>query len=513
MRYSYEQRRAAVELFIESGGKHKEVIEMLGYGTRWSIDRWHQDYLDIGHVRKVSARPPSKFTQEQKQMAVDYFLTNGQNLLQTVQTLGYPSRTLLTLWVDELAPNVRKNKRTHKKFTQAEKIETVIGMSAHSGSIAQSAQEFDIDKVTLHNWRWKLLGKDAAKTVKDINDEHLPDDVETLKEMVDSLKQDVRRQKLEIAVLEGVAELIKKEMGAGKEELTNQEKTILVCALRNDFALPELLSCLDLARSSYYYQRKVLQAPDKYYDLRLRIRNLFEKHDKNWGYRRIWAGLRSEVQPTKVSEKIVREIMRQEGLFVIYNRKPKRKWSAYTGEHGAAPVNLVQRNFSANVPNELWLTDIAQFSLRNFKCYLSPVIDCFDGKVVSWSISKSPNAQLVNSMLAEATQQLSEGQRPIIHSDQGWHYWWPEWIELCIKANLTRSMSRKGCTQDNSACEGFFGRLKNEFFYHRNWNNVSYDVFEEKLNQYIMYYNEERIKQSLGYLSPNQYRRSLGIAA
>ena len=102
---------------------------------------------------------------------------------------------------------------------------------------------------------------------------------------------------------------------------------------------------------------------------------------------------------------------------------------------------------------------------------------------------------------------------PVCHSDRGCHYRWPGWIGICEGNGLTRSMSRKGCSPDNSACEGFFGRLKNEFFYHRDWSGVAVESFMELLDEYIRFYNERRKKQSLGWMSPMQYRISKGLAA
>lgn len=93
--------------------------------------------------------------------------------------------------------------------------------------------------------------------------------------------------------------------------------------------------------------------------------------------------------------------------------------------------------------------------------YLSPVIDCYDGLVVAWRIGRRPNAALANGSLEDACGTLSPGQHPICHSDRGCHYRWPGWIGICEGNGLTRSMSKKGCSPDNSACEGFFGRLKN----------------------------------------------------
>ena len=132
--------------------------------------------------------------------------------------------------------------------------------------------------------------------------------------------------------------------------------------------------------------------------------------------------------------------------------------------------------------------------------------------VVSWSIGGSPNAQLVNSVLDKAIRRLGEGEYPVIYSDRGGRYRWPGWIERVAKARLRRSMSKKGCSLDNAACEGFFGRLKNEMFYARSWADVSVDELIQKVNTYIHWYNEERIKLSLGAMSPVDYRRSLGLA-
>ena len=73
----------------------------------------------------------------------------------------------------------------------------------------------------------------------------------------------------------------------------------------------------------------------------------------------------------------------------------------------------------------------------------------------------------------------------MVHSDRGCHYRWPDWIRILDKAELTCSMSKKGCSLDNSACEGFFGRLKNEMFYNRNWNRITIDSFITKLDGYM----------------------------
>ncbi len=140
------------------------------------------------------------------------------------------------------------------------------------------------------------------------------------------------------------------------------------------------------------------------------------------------------------------------------------------------------------------------------------MIDCFDGMVIGWTISPRSNADQVNTMLNGLIAELLDGCYPTVHSARGCHYRGPGWIQRMKEAGLTRSMSKKGCSHDNAACEGFFGRLKNEIFYGHSWIGVSPDNFSQELDDYIHWYNCQRIKLSLGGLSPIEYRQHLGCA-
>ena len=143
---------------------------------------------------------------------------------------------------------------------------------------------------------------------------------------------------------------------------------------------------------------------------------------------------------------------------------------------------------------------------------MSAVVDCFDGRPAGWRIGPSPTAALANGSLADAVAARRAGARTVVHSDRGGHYRWPGWVALCEGAGLVRSMSAKGCSPDNAACEGFFGRLKNEFFHCRDWEGVPVAEFGRRLDAYLRYYCSGRIKRSLGWLSPDEYRASLGYA-
>lgn len=159
------------------------------------------------------------------------------------------------------------------------------------------------------------------------------------------------------------------------------------------------------------------------------------------------------------------------------------------------------------------LTDITEFAIPAGKVYLSPMLDCFDGMPVSWRVGLSPNAELVNGMLEDAIGKLKVPEKPTIHTDRGCHYRWPGWIQRMDQAQLQRSMSKKGCSPDDSACEGFFGRMKNEMFYGVSWIGVSGEQFIQIIEEYMIWYGKKRIKQSLGGVSPIEYRQNLGLCA
>lgn len=200
------------------------------------------------------------------------------------------------------------------------------------------------------------------------------------------------------------------------------------------------------------------------------------------------------------SEKRVRRVMREEGLEAA--RPRRRRWSSYAGEEGRAPApNLLLvdadrdlHDFSAARPGEVLVTDITEFRLPGGagKVYLSPCVDLFDGDVVAFSAGTSPSKALVAEMLEGAVAATGGGFT--LHSDRGWHYRTPDWVRDCAGAGVTRSMSRKGHSPDNAACEGFFGGLKVGFFHGRDWSGVSAEGFVEALSEYIAWYREGRLK-------------------
>lgn len=512
--YSYEDRIRAVQFFINCGYNAAYTVRKLGYPDVSNLKYWYREYTQYNDLHQ-GRKKVSKYTDKEKRDAVDYYFSHGCNALKTVQTLGYPSRPLLMEWVNELRPAEKrcKSSKPHVRCSQEEKIQAVLESCKGTLKLSQIAKIYGVTPSAVSSWRKELLGE--GRTLKmptpadnDKSIDKLMREKAELEAKVKHLERDVHKLQLERDVLEKAGDLLKKEKGINLDILTNREKVFLIDALRSNYNFKELLSTLNLPKSSYYYQIQCIKREDKYKEIRAKVKELFINNKERYGYRRIHCLLKRE--GITISEKVIRRIMNDDHLIV--KAAKRHKYSSYKGELSPAVKNIVNRNFSASAPNQKWLTDITEFRIPAGKVYLSPLIDCFDGMVVSWTIGTAPTADLTNTMLKNAINTLHDNEHPVVHTDRGCHYQWPAWIRLMHDFALTRSMSRKGCSPDNAACEGFFGRLKNEMFYNRNWSRISVERFIFELDQYMHWYNEERIKMSLGGMSPAEYRRSKGFA-
>ena len=375
-------------------------------------------------------------------------------------------------------------------------IEVALGTLASGGTVRQAARAAGVGRSTVNDWAHGRLPSGTGGAL---------DAAERA-----AYEAAMTENMLLRAVLDDL-----KAAGSHPLSISNRRKCELGERLREATGLPlrEVTAFLRISRSSYEYHRARLGA-DKYAGLRAEVRALFAEMGGGRGYRPVWAELRR--RGTRVSEKVVRRIMREEGLSA--SRRRRRRWSSYAGEASPAPPNLPLRadgthDFSAPAPNELWVTDITEFRLPSGeRAYLSPVVDCFDGRPVAWSCGPRPTAALADSSLEAACATLAPGERPAVHSDRGGHYRWPGWAAICEAHGLARSMSRKGCSPDNARMEGFFGTLKNEFFHPRDWSGVGIVEFLSELDAWMRWFREGRASQALGWLTPDEHRRRLGYA-
>lgn len=450
----------------------------------------------------------SRYSKEQVHTALTLY-SKLHSLPKVVKILGYPSVGSLASWVHKYPEVVTpKSHKRHIKAPINVKLDAIRRCYENGETLKSVAEEIGYSSVAILNWHKKYQEKGLVGLMNksDTDSSKSPKDIQSIND-IEALKAQMMDMQMEIDILKETINVLKKDPGVNQEALSNREKAVIIDALKNKYSLPKLCRKLCISRSSYYYQEAAMRAEDKYHNVRLKICELFYNNYGVFGYRKIYTLLKHE--GITLSEKVVRRIMHEEGLVVKVHRR--RKYNSYKGEISPAVENLINRDFHADKPNQKWLTDITEFSIEAGKVYLSPIIDCLDGMPVSWTVGTSPNAKLANTMLKQAIKTLRPGEHPIVHSDRGCHYRWPDWIRIMEEAKLKRSMSKKGCSPDNSACEGFFGHLKMEMFYGRNWSNSTLDDLIRAINKYMNWYRTSRIKSTLGGLSPLEYRRRIGV--
>jgi len=353
------------------------------------------------------------YTQEEKKRALKCLKKNGMRYKRTIIELGYPSITLLKIWEKKIAnpgtpEQVKKRQysliRSRVYCTVEEKLQAIHRCYDLGESPKKVAKEMGLSRGSvISNWRREYKEKGYLTSVKEEREitppakikktenssDSFPETYEGMKAAYEALQKEKnsyleeRKQLLEehekIAmerdILVKTLEILKKDPGVNPETLSNREKVVIIDALGERYSRPVLRRRLHLYRSSYYDARLRLSQKDKYYEIRQILHKIFEESRRTYGYRRIWRKLKT--RGICLSEKIVRQLMKQEGLFVICHKKSR--YQSYKGEITPAPDNILNRNFHAQQPNEKWVTDITEFHIPVGKVYLSPILDCYDG--------------------------------------------------------------------------------------------------------------------------------------
>ena len=249
-----------------------------------------------------------------------------------------------------------------------------------------------------------------------------------------------------------------------------------------------------------------MQVPDKYKEIKEQITSIYHENKGRYGYRRITLELHN--RGFIINHKTVIRLMRDLGLQCFIR---VQKYKSYKGEIGKICDNLLNREFEAEEPNQKWVTDVTEFKVHNEKLYLSPIVDLFNGEVISFNLSRHPVFTQVVDMLEKAFNKIPDNTNLILHSDQGWQYQMKQYQHLLSEKGIRQSMSRKGNCLDNSCAENFFGLLKSELLYLQEFKSIEH--FKKELIEYIDYYNNKRIKGKLKGMSPVNYRiHSLKVA-
>lgn len=274
-----------------------------------------------------------------------------------------------------------------------------------------------------------------------------------------------------------------------------------------------ILEATGFPKSTYMYWQQRFKEENKDKKIETFIKDIFEEHNGNYGYRRITMELRK--RGYVVNHKKVLRIMNKLGIKCIKFTRKSRRFSTYKGTVGKIAKNLLNRRFKTHLPYQKITTDTTEFKYytkdRNGKvviqkAYLDPFLDMFNGEILAYRLSKRPNAKAILDALDETIAISKRCRfRTTIHTDQGWAYQMKEFRRRLKENKIFQSMSRKGNCIDNSPMENFFGILKQEMYYGKTYE--SFDELKQAVDRYIYYYNHKRIKAKLTGMSPVEFRK------
>lgn len=273
---------------------------------------------------------------------------------------------------------------------------------------------------------------------------------------------------------------------------------------KSEHSIKRLCRILKVSSSGYYAWDKRPESQHKKEDRKLSIviKEIFDKSKRRYGSPRIWISLRQAGYCC--SRNRVARLMREKGLSAC---KPRRKTTSSPAEDEVRPVaNLLNQDFSAEAPNQKWVSDITYIPTKEGWLYLAAVLDLFSRKVIGWSMSGVINSHLVMEALKMAIHQRRSTSATLYHSDQGIQYCSRAMVALVESSQLRMSMSRRGNCYDNAVMESFWASLKRETSARKGYT----DRLEARgdLFRYIEgFYNRVRLHSSLGYLSPDDYER------
>ena len=271
---------------------------------------------------------------------------------------------------------------------------------------------------------------------------------------------------------------------------------------RDAWPVRVMCDALSVSPSGYYAWRSRPESPRKIAnrELLVDIRRVYRQHRERYGAPRIHAELRAEGHT--LSRKRVARVMRQHG---IRARAPRRYRVCTTDSKHSLPVaeNLLDQNFVAERPDQVWLADITYIPTGEGWLYLAVILDLFTRKVVGWAMRDHMRAELTIAALTMAIQRRRPRAGLVHHSDRGSQYAAGDYRDILRTAAIVQSMSRKGNCWDNAPIESFFGTLKTELVHQREYPDR--DAARRDLFAYVeAYYNRRRLHSAIGYITPEQ---------
>ncbi|PHV69174.1 IS3 family transposase [Sporanaerobium hydrogeniformans] len=465
-KYDYEFKKKIVNAYMNGEGGKRFLANKYGVKSSQDVMKWVNAFKSFGDEGLMRSRKNETYTFEFKLRVVELYLSTEVSYQELALSVGINNPPLVSKWVndfriagpDALRPKRkgRRSKVSKPKESKSNNIETTSNNSEY---------------------------------LKQLEDENLKLRIEN------AYLKELRRLRLE-------------------EEALLQKQRESSTASEENFKLKDILAFTGFPKATYMYWQKRFNRENPNEDLEQRILEI-RKENKDFGYRRIYGELRK--QGLIVNKKRVQRIIQKLGLQVTSFTRKSRKYSSYKGKVGKVAPNRIHRRFETPIPHQKITTDTSEFKYYEVddkgrmiikKLYLDPFMDMCNREIISYGISQRPSAENIMDALNEAIKITSDCKyRRTFHSDQGWAYQMKAYSYKLKENKIFQSMSRKGNCHDNSVMENFFGIMKQEMYYGEVY--YSYDELKETIDKYIRYYNEKRIKEKLGWMSPVEYRLSL----
>ncbi|RFB09083.1 IS3 family transposase [Bacillus sp. HNG] len=474
---------------------------------------WREKYEQFGLDGLERSNGWKRYSKELKLAAVRDALSGDYSLIELTHKYEISSHSVLQGWI-KLYNGHRELKETSKgrnqsmtkgrKTTVEERIEIANYCIKNRKDYQRAAEVYNVSYQQVYQW---------VKKYEDGGDEALKDKRGHKKEEAkltpeEKIKLQMKKLERENERLRAENLFFKKVRGDRKEAKISQirfeDKYVAIQELHKKENLSILLLCkiAGITRGAYYkwLKRTPSERELQNEEIIKEMKVLHEEVEGIYGYRSMMMTINRKLGQNFNHKRYYR-LMKVAGIQSVIRQKKKR-YKHSTPQHVAD--NVLNREFTAEKPNQKWVTDVTEFKYgTSKKAYLSAIRDLYDGSIVSYVLGHSNNNKLVFKTLDQATK-LLDGEHPLIHSDRGFQYTSHGFKRKIAKAEMPQSMSRVGRCIDNGPMESFWGTLKCEKYYLR-----KYETFKElskAIDEYIYFYNHNRYQKRLNGLSPMEYR-------
>ena len=372
-----------------------------------------------------------------------------------------------------------------KEYSTKFKTE-VIKRYQNGESILALSQELCIAQSTIYHWRKEYY------SIKTANRTYTPKEFDALSRRLEKLEHEME---------------IIKQSGYIADVPLQKKLSVLESIYRqadNTYSVHELCEALDIARGTFYnyiFRRADhSKREEAQVELMRLVQQVFDDSSQRFGAEKIRVTLTES--GVRVSTKRITAIMQELGLQSV---RPDAK-KQYKKQQQYKKQNLLERQFTAKHPNQIWVSDITYFKVNDYWVYLCVILDLFSRKIVGYRVSRNASTNLVTSTFRTAFRERGNPSSLTFHSDRGKQYTSAAFTALLQKCGVKQSFSATARPHDNAVAETFFASFKKEEAYRREY--TSEQGYRKSVEQYIQFYNELRPHRTLKYKTPTAFEKA-----